>query len=181
MSSNWRITSFNGVLLAAYFIPTWAIIAWQIVTSPVRGLFERPSVAIALYATDHLQLPTMTAVRFAWLLALGRLTVVAFFALFLVLTVRAAIRKQGSGNEALAIALGIGSVISFASMLMASQVGEIEALRLHATELLLMLGTAIVMVFDGPAQPQAVTVPSDHPSDLHSNLPLEQTKLSYNG
>ena len=78
MSSNWRITSFNGVLLAAYFIPTWAIIAWQIVTSPVRGLFERPSVAVALYATDHLQLPTMTAVRFAWLLALGRLTVVAF-------------------------------------------------------------------------------------------------------
>jgi hypothetical protein len=66
-------------------------------------------------------------------------------------------------------------------MLMASQVGEAEALRLHATELLLMLGTAIVMVFDGPAQPQAVTVPSDHPSDLHSNLPLKQTELSYNG
>ena len=40
-----------------------------------------------------------------------------------------------------------------------------------------MLGTAIVMVFDGPAQPQAVTVPSDHPSDLA----LEQTELSYNG
>ena len=33
MSSNWRITSFNGALLAAYFIPTWAAIAWQIVTS----------------------------------------------------------------------------------------------------------------------------------------------------
>ncbi len=173
MSSNWRITSFNGVLLAAYFIPTWAIIAWQIVTSPVRGLFERPSVAIALYATDRLQLPTMTAVRFAWLLALGRLTVVAFFALFLVLTVRAAIRKQGSGNEALAIALTIGSVISFASMIMASQVGEAEALRLHATELLLMLGTAIVMVFDQPVQTKvAVAVPED--------LSLEQAELSYN-
>ena len=31
---------------------------------------------------------------------------------------------------------------------MASQVGEAEALRLHATELLLMLGTVIVMLFD---------------------------------
>ena len=167
MSSNWRIPSVNGVLLAAYFIPTWAIIAWQIVTSPVRGLFERPSVAVALYATDYLQLPTMTAVRFAWLLALGRLTVVAFFALFLVLAVRAAIRKQGSSDEALAIALTIGSVISFASMLMASQVGEIEALRLHASELLVMIGTGIVMLFDTPAQPQAATVPSD--------LPLQKT------
>jgi hypothetical protein len=173
MSTNWRITPFNGVLLAAYFIPTWAIIAWQIVTSPVRGLFERPSVSVALYATDHLQLPTMTAVRFAWLLALGRLTVVAFFALFLVLTLRAAIRKTDGGGEALAIALCIGSVISFASMLMASQVGEIEALRLHATELLLMLGTAIVMVFDPLVQSQtAVAVP---------DLALQETELSYNG
>jgi hypothetical protein len=173
MSTNWRITPFNGVLLAAYFIPTWAIIAWQIVTSPVRGLFERPSVSVALYATDHLQLPTMTAVRFAWLLALGRLTVVAFFALFLVLTLRAAIRKTGGGGEALAIALCIGSVISFASMLMASQVGEIEALRLHATELLLMLGTGIVMLFDQPAQPQVTT-------EIVPDLPLQKAELSYN-
>jgi hypothetical protein len=173
MSTNWRITSFNGVLLAAYFIPTWAIIAWRIVTSPVRGLYERPSVSVALYASDHLQLASMTTVRFAWLLALGRLTVVAFFALFLVLTVRAAIRKQGSGDEALAIALGIGGVISFASMIMASQVGEIEALRLHASELLVMLGTAVVMVFDRPAQPQvAAVVPDD--------LSLGKAELSYN-
>jgi hypothetical protein len=102
------------------------------------------------------------------------LTVVAFFALFVVLAVRAAIRKQGSGNEALAIALAIGSAISFASMIMASQVGEAEALRLHATELLLMLGTAIVMVFDQPLQTKvAVAVPED--------LPVQETQLSYNG
>ena len=54
--------------------------------------------------------------------------------------------ETGSGDEALAIALAIGSVISFASMLMASQVGEAGALRLHATELLMLLGTAIVLL-----------------------------------
>jgi hypothetical protein len=171
--SNWRISSFNGVLLAAYFIPAWANIAWRIVTSPVRGLFERPSVSFALYATDHLQVPTIEAVRYAWLLALGRLTVVAFFALFLVLTARSLIRKQGSGSEALAIALVIGSVISFASMLMASQVGEIEALRLHATELLLMLGTGVVMLFDRPV----TQVATEHVPEL----PVQQTELGYNG
>ena len=170
--SNWRISSFSGILLAAYFIPTWATVAWHIAMSPVRGLFERPSVSVALYATDHLQLPTITAVRFGWLLALGRFTVVAFFGLFLVLTVRSFVRKQGSGSEALAIALTIGSVLSFASMILASQVGEIEALRLHASELLVMIGTGIVMLFDEPAQPQAVTVPSD--------LPVQKAELSYN-
>ena len=49
----------------------------------------------------------------------------------------------------------IGSLISFASMVMASQVGETAALRLHATELLLLLGTAIVLLVERPAQPQA--------------------------
>jgi hypothetical protein len=172
MSTNWRISSFSGALLAAYFIPSWATIAWQIMESPVRGLYERPSVSVALFASDQLQLASTTIVRFAWLLALGRLTVVAFLALFLLLTVLGFIRKQGSGSEALAIALGIGSVISFASMILASQVGEAQALRLHATELLLMLATVIVMVFDWPAS-QAATVPSD--------LPVEQTELGYNG
>jgi hypothetical protein len=172
--SNWRISSFSGVLLAGYFIPTWATIAWHIVSSPVRGLFERPTVSVALYAADHLQLPTVAAVRFAWFLALGRLTVVAFFALFIVLTVRSFIRKQGSGSEALAIALTIGSVISFGSMILASRVGEIEALRLHASELLVMIGTGIVMLFEHPAQPQtqAVAVPSDPP--------VQEPQLSYN-
>ncbi len=96
----------------------------------------------------------LTTVRLAWLLALGKLTVVAFFALFLLLITRASIRKTGGCDEALAMALAIGSAISFASMLMASQVGETEALRLHATELLLLLGTAIVLLVERPLQPR---------------------------
>lgn len=40
-------------------------------------------------------------------------------------------------------------------MVLASQVGESAALRLHATELLLLLGTAIVLVVaERPALPQ---------------------------
>jgi hypothetical protein len=123
--------------------------------SPIQGLYERPNVSIALFVSDHLQLATMTTVRFAWLLALGRMTVVAFFAIFLVFISRPAIRKSGGCDEALGMALAIGSVISFASMLMASQVGETTALKLHATELLLLLGTAIVLLVERPAQPQA--------------------------
>ena len=122
--------------------------------SPIHGLFERPNISVALFISDHLQLAAMGTVRVAWLLALGKLTVVAFFAILLVLITRASIRKTGGCDEALAMALAIGSVISFASMVMASQVGEIQALRLHATELLLLLGTAIVLLVERPAQPQ---------------------------
>jgi hypothetical protein len=171
MSTKWRISSFNGVLLAAYFIPTWTIIALRIMISPIHGLYERPNVSMGLFASDHLHLAAMTTVRFAWLLALGRLTVVAFFAVFLVFITRASIRKTGGCGEALGMALAIGSVISFASMVMASQVGESEALRLHATELLMLLGTAIVLLVERPVEPRASvtserSIPSAAPTPL---------------
>jgi hypothetical protein len=171
MSANWRISSFSGAMLAAYFIPTWAMVAFRIVISPIHGFYERPNISVALFISDHLQLAGMATVRMAWLLALGKLTVVAFFAIFLVLLTRAAIRKTGGADEALAIALAIGSVISFASMVMASQVGETAALRLHATELLLLLGTAIVMLTERPVQaaPQVERWASD--------LSLQQPQL----
>src|SRR5450631_322643 len=172
MSTNWRISSFNGALLAAYFIPTWTIVAFKIMISPIHGLFERPNISVALFISDHLQLAAMGTVRVAWLLALGKLTVVAFFAIFLVLITRASIRKTGGCDEALAMALAIGSVISFASMVMASQVGEIQALRLHATELLMLLGTAIVMLVERPAPPIARSAADD--------LALQQPQLLNN-
>jgi len=152
MSTDWRISSFNGALLAAYFVPTWAMVACKIVISPVHGFYERPNISVALFISDHLQFGPMTTVRFAWLLALGKLTVVAFFATFVFFLTRPAIRRSGGCDEALAMALAIGSLISFASMVMASQVGENAALRLHATELLMLLGTAIVLLVERPAQ-----------------------------
>ena len=169
MAKHWRISSFSGALLAAYFIPAWTMIAFRIMISPIHGLYERPNISLALFVSDHLQLAGMATVRFAWLLALGRMTVVAFFAIFLVLVARASIRKSGGCNEALAIALSIGSVISFAGVLMASQAGETAALRMHAAELLLMLGTGIVMLVEPPVVRQVEV------SAASGGLSLQQT------
>jgi len=155
MAKNWRISSISGALLAIYFIPVWTMIAFRIMISPIHALYERPNISFALFASDHLQLAGMATVRFAWLLALGRIIVVAFFALFLLFITRASIRRSGGCNEALAMALEIGIVISFAGVLMASLGGETAALRMHAAELLMMLGTAIVMLVEPPVQPQA--------------------------
>jgi len=171
MFKNWRISSFNGVLLAAYFIPTWAIIAFGIITSPVHGLYDRPSISVALYISDHLQVASMTTVRFAWLLAWAG-SRSSHSSRFSWCSPRAPRSARPSGcDEALAIALTIGSVISFASMLMASQVGETEALRLHATELLMMLGTAVVLLVERPAQQ------STNPGVTSDALALEQSQF----
>jgi hypothetical protein len=167
MSGNLRISTFNGALLAAYFIPAWAITAFKIVVSPIHGLYERPNISLGLFVSDHLQLSGLATVRVAWLLALGRMKVVAFLAMFLVFITRASLRKAGGCNEALGIALAIGSVMSFAGVVMASQAGETAALRLHAAELLMMLGTVIVMLIERPAPPIAGAAPA--------GLSLQQT------
>jgi hypothetical protein len=174
MSTNWRISTFNGALLAAYFIPTWTIVAFKIMISPIHGLYERPNISVGLFISDHLHLAAMTTVRMAWLLALGKLTVVVFFAVFLVLITRASIRKSGGCDEALAMALAIGSLISFASMVMASQVGATAALKLHATELLMMLGTAVVLLVERSPQPQ-----TDRQATT-DDLPLQQAQFLHN-
>src|SRR5277367_1054369 len=98
-ATNWRISTFNGALLAAYFIPTWTIVAFKIVISPIHGLYERPNISVALFINHHLHLAAMTTVRMAWLLAVGMLTVVAFFAICLVFITRPHIRKSGGCDE----------------------------------------------------------------------------------
>lgn len=50
--------------------------------------------------------------------------------------------------------------MSFAGVLMASQAGETAALRLHASEFMMMLGTVIVMLIERPAPPQASAAPA---------------------
>jgi hypothetical protein len=155
MAGNWRISSFNGALLAAYLIPAWTIAACRIVVAPIHGFYELPNISLALFVGDHLQLSGMDTVRIALLLALVRLTVVAFLAVCLCFISRPSIRESGAGDEALVMALSIGSAMSFAGVLMASQAGEATALRLHAAELMMMLGTIIVMLIERPAPPQA--------------------------
>ena len=169
MAKNWRISSISGALLAIYFIPVWTMIAFRIMVSPIQGLYERTNISFALFASDYMHLAGMSTVRFGWLLALGRITVVAFFALFLLFLSRPSIRKSGGCNEALAMALEIGVVINFAGVLMASLTGETTALRMHAAELLMMLGTAIVMLVEPPVLRPVET------NGVPAELSLQQT------
>src|SRR4029079_17966475 len=69
MSTNWRISSFNGALLAGYFIPNLTIGAYMLIVSPIHGLYERPNISVGLFISDHLQVAAITTVRLAWLLA----------------------------------------------------------------------------------------------------------------
>jgi len=147
----WRLGIFNGAMLACYFIPNWTISAFKVVMSPVRGMYEPANIAPAMFVSDHLSWSALGLVRFAWLFALSKLLVAAFFLTFLVLVIREALWHRHGAEEALAFALTLGSLISFGCMLAASYVGETAAIRLHATELLMSLAAGIVLLVEGGA------------------------------
>lgn len=148
MVQRWRITTINGLLLACYFVPAWTIAAFKIVVFPIRGIYERANIGPALYVNDTFHLSMLGTVRFAWLLVLAKFVVIAYFLLFAVLTLRVEGGKRAGGDEALAFALLFGSILSVASMMAASHVGEAAALRLHATESLMLLGAFVLLAID---------------------------------
>ena len=160
MSREWRISTINGALLACYFVPSWTISAMKIWVSPIRGFYDRTNVAAAFYVSDFLTLSAMDTVRVAWLLALAKVIVAAFFLVFLLLVVRTAIRNKGGAEEALAFALGLGAFVSMACLIAASKVGELAALRLHASESLLLIGAAILLVIDTEPKTEPKVAPS---------------------
>lgn len=148
MLKNWRITTVNGLLLALYFAPSWTIAAFKIIVFPIRGIYERANIGPTLYVNDTFHLSTLGTVRFAWLLVLAKLVVVAYFLLFAAQTFRIEGARGGKGDEALAFALMLGSIISVASMIAASYVGEAASVRLHATESLMLLGAFALLAID---------------------------------
>jgi len=93
---------------------------------------------------------------------------VAYFLMFAALTLRSTAGNRGSGDEALGFAVLLGSVLSVASMMTAAQVGEAAAVRLHATESLMLLGAFALLAIDsqnfgvkrrGAALPEAELAP----------------------
>jgi hypothetical protein len=182
--AGWRITTINGLFLAAYFMPVWAISAFRIVIHPMLGIYERANIAPVTYVSDAFQFTTLGIVRFAWLLVVAKFVVVAFLGLFTVLTWRGRGSNRADGDEALVLALMLGGIVSVGSMLAASSVGEGEALRLHATEALMLLGGFVVFAIDSQSygvQPRDEAVAESTLVPKAAGVPVARLSVAISG
>lgn len=163
------LTAFNGLLLAMYFIPVWGSAALKIVIHPVRGLFDGPNLAMALYVSNNFQLVPGETLRFAWMLALAKIVVVAFFVAFVVFAVRRRKLGENAAQELLGFALVFAGLISVVSMILAVNLHELPLQRLHATESLMLVGASIVMLIEGGLAKDARE--QDHRASMDAALP----------
>jgi len=153
MIGTWRISDYNAALIVAYLVPSWVRSALSIVESPIRGVYERSNIAFGVFFSDEMQFAALGMARAAWGLAVVRLTVAAFFLAFLLQVASKRRRLAGAGDEPLAIALTLGGLFSFAGMVLAARAGEGAALQLHATESLLLVGAAILVLVEPWTRP----------------------------
>lgn len=155
------LTEANGLLLAAYLVPAWALAVAKIAIHPVHGLFDRANLATTLYVIDRFQLVPSDVMRFAWLLALAKLLTIAFFIAFLVYSFRGRAARD-TARELLGFALGLGGLIGFASLMLAARTGEASLIRLHASEALLIIGAIVVMLVEGGLRPRRLSAAHEH-------------------
>ncbi len=148
MVGTWRISTYNAVLVSMYLVPAWIVAGLKIIEAPISGVYDRANIAFGIFATDYLYLGALGTGRVAWVLAVVRFTVAAFFILFVIQIARPRARLNGDGDEALGIALALGGIVSFMGMVLAAQVGEQAAMRLHATETLLLLAAGILALVE---------------------------------
>jgi hypothetical protein len=161
-SASWRVATGNAMLLALYLVPAWAYAVWKIWVAPIHGLFATANLGPAMFAANFLHLEPLNLVRFALLVALAKFTVVVFFIAFAVFSLSSREDEREEGRELLHVGLALAAIVAFVSTILAWRFGEAEALRLHATETLMILSAAIVVIADVP---QAELV--------QDNVPLE--------
>jgi cytochrome c oxidase subunit IV len=159
--SDWRISTANSLLLAIYLMPAWLNAALHIYRNPARGLFDQANIASTTFAADYLHLEPEGLMRFALIVALAKMTVVLFFACFMSLSIIGDKEHRQDRDELLYIGLTLAAVISVASMLLAYFFGSAEALRLHATETLMIVAGCVVAIIDEPRQPADIDVSAE--------------------
>lgn len=152
------LSEANGLILAAYLVPSWATAAGRIIIHPVQGLFDRANLSVALYASDHLMLTPSGLLRFAWMLALAKIVAVAFFAAFAAFALRGQ-AARASARELLGFALALSGLIAFAALFLAAGTGEAGLIRLHAAEAILIIGALVVMLVEGGLPPRKLGTP----------------------
>jgi hypothetical protein len=99
--------------------------------------------------------------RFALFVALAKVTVVLFFACFVSLSIVGDPAHGDDRDELLHLGLALASIFSVASMLVAWRFGEGEAMRLHATESLMLLAAVVVAAVDMPRPRAGISVPAE--------------------
>ncbi|HLH93607.1 MAG TPA: hypothetical protein VKW08_00675 [Xanthobacteraceae bacterium] len=155
-----RLGLVNFALVSAYFVPVWGHEALRVLTSPFGGFEDRTHAVVAIYIRNLFDFGLVGLIRTSQMLAVLKMMVAAAFIAYLIEFARALATRQDPSRETvdIVLTLALATVLIWVPPTLAS--GDAGLIRLLATQFLLLVGAAIIIVIERQAatRPRATEV-----------------------
>jgi hypothetical protein len=170
-----RLGLVNLALVSLYFIPVWGHEALRALISPYGGFENAAQAAAASYFREVLNLGLSGLMRASEILAVVKLVIAAAFTAYLIELARALLRRREPNQETVDIALVFALVAIPFWLVPTLTLDDPAALRLQATQFLLLMSAAIVIVVERSLDPVTRSLTE---AGLHDGqLPSPSTSL----
>jgi hypothetical protein len=163
--------SVNLALVSLYFFPLWGRAAFQALISPYGGLQDGAAAAATFYLSRLFDVGPGSLITIAHVLAGIKLVVAVAFACYLIEFMRSLATRREADRDTIDVVLilaGIGVLLSAFSALV---LGDAAAIRLAATQTLLIAGAVTIIVVErhldvGPRASRVVTAAKERERPL---------------
>jgi hypothetical protein len=148
MRSNPGLGLVNFALVSAYFVPAWGHDALRVLTSPYNGFEDRAHAVAAVYFREVFDLGLTGLIRTSGMLAGLKLVIAAAFLAYLIEFVRALVMRREPNRETVDVVLLLALATAMIWILPTLMLGDSALIRLQATQFLLLVGAAIVIMLE---------------------------------
>jgi hypothetical protein len=138
----------NFALVSAYFVPAWGHDALRVLTSPFNGFDDRAHAIAAVYFRDAFDFGLTGLIRTSELLAGVKMVAAAAFAAYLIEFARALATRRRPNRETLDVVLLLALAVTIIWILPTLTLGDPAVIRLQATQFLLLVGAASVIIIE---------------------------------
>jgi hypothetical protein len=138
----------NFALVSAYFVPAWGHDALRVLTSPYNGFEDRAHAVAAIYFREVFDLGLAGLIRVSQALAVLKMVIAAAFVAYLIELARAVAMRREPNRETVDVVLLLALTAPVIWILPTLTLGDAGLIRLQATQFLLLIGAAIVIMIE---------------------------------
>jgi hypothetical protein len=138
----------NFALVSAYFVPAWGRDALRVLTSPYNGFEDRAHAVAAIYFRDVFDLGLVGLIQTSEMLAGLKMVIAAAFVAYLIEFARALVMRREPNRETVDIVLLLALATSMIWIPPTLKLGDPGLIRLQATQFLLLVGAALVIMIE---------------------------------
>jgi hypothetical protein len=154
----------NFALVSAYFVPAWGHDALRVLTSPYNGFEDSAHAAAAIYFRDVFDLGLTGLIRTSEMLAGLKMVIAAAFVAYLIEFARALATRREPNRETVDVVLLLALTACLIWIMPTVKLGDPGLIRLQATQFLLLVGAAVVIMVKRHVMPAVPSGATDSPT-----------------